>query len=128
INAAILILAAAKFLGNEEVKSLQVAHRLLPEALGTTVASVLFAVALLASGQSSTMTGTLAGQVVMEGFVHLRIRPWVRRLVTRCAALLPALIVLSLVSDDAAASDKDLLAMLVLSQVVLSFQLPFAII
>src|SRR5258708_36329298 len=74
------------------------------------------------------MTGTLAGQVVMEGFIHLRVRPWVRRLLTRCAALAPALLVLTLVSDDAAADDKNLLQMLVLSQVVPSFQLPFAII
>jgi manganese transport protein len=126
VNAAILILAAAIF--KEEVDSLTQAHGLLQNVWGPALASTLFAVALLASGQSSTMTGTLAGQVVMEGFVHLRIKPWVRRLLTRSAALIPALIVLALVSDDAAASDKDLLGMLILSQVVLSFQLPFAII
>ncbi len=119
-------MAAATF--SEPVESLGEAHALLKDVWGVELAAVLFAVALLASGQSSTMTGTLAGQVVMEGFVHLRIRPWLRRLVTRCAALIPALIVLSLVSDDAAKSDEDLLDMLVLSQVVLSFQLPFAII
>jgi manganese transport protein len=126
VNAAILVMAAATF--TTAVDSLSDAHGLLKDVWGLELAAVLFAVALLASGQSSTMTGTLAGQVVMEGFVHLRIKPWVRRLLTRCAALLPALLVLSLVSDDAAASDKDLLAMLILSQVVLSFQLPFAII
>ncbi len=126
VNAAILILAATIF--KEEVDSLTQAHGLLKDVWGPALAATLFAVALLASGQSSTLTGTLAGQVVMEGFVHLRIRPWVRRLLTRCAALLPALVVLWLVSDDAAASDKDLLSMLILSQVVLSFQLPFAIV
>ena len=126
VNAAILIMAAATFA--RPVDSLSEAHHLLKDVWGVELAAVLFAVALLASGQSSTMTGTLAGQVVMEGFVHVRIRPWLRRLLTRCAALLPALLVLSLVSDDAAASDKDLLDMLILSQVVLSFQLPFAII
>ncbi len=126
VNAAILVMAAATFM--EPVESLGEAHNLLKGVWGLGLAAILFAVALLASGQSSTMTGTLAGQVVMEGFVRFRIRPWLRRLVTRCAALFPAVIVLMLVSDDAAASDKDLLAMLVLSQVVLSFQLPFAII
>src|SRR5207237_4162352 len=92
-------------------------------------APVLFAVALLASGQSSTLTGTLAGQVVMEGFVQLRVRPWVRRLVTRLAALLPALLVVGLVGlDEPGAVDGWLLWLLVLSQVILSFQLPFAIV
>jgi manganese transport protein len=127
VNAAILILAAAKF-APTPVESLVKAHELLENAWGPLLAGTLFAIALLASGQSSTMTGTLAGQVVMEGFVHLRVRPWVRRLLTRCAALVPALLVLTLVSDDAAADDRNLLQMLVLSQVVLSFQLPFAII
>jgi manganese transport protein len=129
VNAAILVLAAATF--TEPVESLSEAHQLLKplwDSFGLPLAAILFAVALLASGQSSTVTGTLAGQVVMEGFVRFRIRPWLRRLLTRCAALLPALLVLSLVSDDAAASDKGLLDMLVLSQVVLSFQLPFAIV
>ncbi len=121
INAAILVLAAATF--SSEVKGLTEAHALLSQVWGTSLASVLFAVALLASGQSSTLTGTLAGQVVMEGFVQLRVRPWVRRLVTRLAAILPALLVLSLVGND----EQVLLQLLVLSQAILSFQLPFAI-
>ncbi len=129
INAAILVLAASHF--HEEVKTLQEAHELLGSSVwGGTLAGVLFAVALLASGQSSTLTGTLAGQVVMEGFVRLRVRPWVRRLLTRSVAIVPALVVLSLASagDDAAATDERLLQLLVLSQAILSFQLPFAII
>jgi manganese transport protein len=130
INAAILVLAATKF--ETEVETLQQAHELLGVSLwGGGMAGVLFAVALLASGQSSTLTGTLAGQVVMEGFVRLRVRPWVRRLLTRSAAILPALLVLSLASaddGDPKATDKLLLNLLVLSQAILSFQLPFAII
>jgi manganese transport protein len=131
INVAILILAAATFYGKQEggVETLQEAHKLLPQYLGVSVASVLFALALLASGQSSTLTGTLAGQVVMEGFVSLRVRPWVRRLVTRLFAIVPALFVLSLAAGGGEESaDKRLFDLLVLSQVVLSFQLPFAII
>jgi manganese transport protein len=140
INAAILVLAVATFFAHgKEVDKLTDAYRLLGEVWGTTLASVLFAVALLASGQSSTLTGTLAGQVVMEGFVRLRLRPWMRRLLTRLAALVPALLVLSLasatpaeragsVSDGRATIDERLLQLLVLSQAVLSFQLPFAII
>jgi manganese transport protein len=127
VNAAILILAATKFFG-QEVETLQDAHRLLPGVMGTTLASALFAVALLASGQSSTFTGTLAGQVVMEGFVRLRVRPWVRRLLTRSIALLPALVVITLAGSDGESMDRRLLDLLVLSQVVLSFQLPFAIV
>ncbi|HKI36440.1 MAG TPA: Nramp family divalent metal transporter [Gemmataceae bacterium] len=158
VNAAILILAAAKFAG-EEVETLQDAHRLLPEKLGTTVAAALFAIALLASGQSSTFTGTLAGQVVMEGFVRFRLRPWARRLLTRTVAIVPALLVIALAGREppipppeepaavaaapaemgpavpetvpenkASPADKRLLDLLVLSQVVLSFQLPFAIV
>jgi manganese transport protein len=135
INAAILILAATVF--TQKVETLTEAHSLLRLVWGVNLASVLFAVALIASGQSSTLTGTLAGQVVMEGFVHLRLRPWVRRLVTRSAAILPALLVLSLASTstgadrqetDTALVDQRLLQLLVLSQVLLSFQLPFAII
>lgn len=137
INAAILVLAAATF--EKKVDTLQDAHRLLTPALGTAVASVLFALALLASGQSSTLTGTLAGQVVMEGFVRLRVRPWVRRLTTRLAALAPAVLVVALTAatpetadaaekSTAAPLDERFLDLLVLSQVVLSFQLPFAII
>jgi manganese transport protein len=141
VNAAILLLSAATFfyrLG-QPVETLQDAYKLLEQTWGTALASVLFAVALLASGQSSTLTGTLAGQVVMEGFVHLRLRPWVRRLVTRSVALLPALLVILVFSrgtGDVAAGqdagsgsiDERLLQLLVLSQAVLSLQLPFAVV
>src|SRR5207248_8915576 len=123
-NAAILILAAAKLAG-AEVETLQDAHRLLPAKLGMTAAAVLFAIALLASGQSSTFTGTLAGQVVMEGFVHFRLRPWARRLLTRAVAILPALIMIALAGhpggnsssspDDAESVDKNLLQLIILS-------------
>lgn len=162
INAAILVLAASSF--TSEVKTLPQAYTLLRLVWGTALASSLFAVALLASGQSSTFTGTLAGQVVMEGFVRLRLRPWVRRLLTRSIAILPALLVISLAGNEtvrdrqdtaaavaaslassdplslaaAAAAgnsvwavppvDKRLFELLVLSQAVLSFQLPFAIV
>jgi manganese transport protein len=131
INAAILVLAATTF--TQEVKTLPEAHNLLKLLWGSTLASMLFAVALLASGQSSTLTGTLAGQVVMEGFVRLRIRPWVRRLLTRSVAIVPALLVLTLATStpsDATGNvvDERLFQLLVLSQAVLSFQLPFAII
>jgi manganese transport protein len=127
INSAILVLAAATF--TKKVDTLQEAHVLLADVWGG-LASVLFAVALLASGQSSTLTGTLAGQVVMEGFVQLRIRPWLRRLVTRLAAIVPALVVLTLAGSSAERATLDglLMDLLVLSQVTLSFQLPFAII
>ncbi len=142
INAAILILAATVF--SQKVETLTEAHSLLDMVWGASLASALFAVALIASGQSSTLTGTLAGQVVMEGFVRLRLRPWVRRLITRSAAILPALLVLSLATSqplETVASitagqesltvdpvDKRLFQLLVFSQVLLSFQLPFAII
>jgi manganese transport protein len=128
INAAILVLAATRF--EQEVETLQQAHELLWPVWGGA-ASVLFALALLASGQSSTLTGTLAGQVVMEGFVRLRVRPWARRLLTRLAAIVPALLVITLASageGDTGALDERLLQLLVLSQAILSFQLPFAII
>jgi manganese transport protein len=138
INAAILVLAAATFFAHgKEVDKLTDAYHLLGEVWGTTLASVLFAVALLASGQSSTLTGTLAGQVVMEGFVQLRIRPWMRRLLTRLAAIVPALLVISLASTAPTGEttvpaegvvDGRLFQLLVFSQAVLSFQLPFAII
>src|SRR5579871_2029199 len=132
INAAILVLAVATFFEHgKEVSKLTDAYHLLGEVWGTTLASVLFAVALLASGQSSTLTGTLAGQVVMEGFVRLRVRPWARRLLTRLAAIVPALLVIGLASAGAEAEDtvdERLLQLLVLSQAILSFQLPFAII
>ncbi len=121
VNAAILILAAAVFWKTgRQVEELQEAHQLLAPALGGS-AAVLFAVALLCSGQSSTITGTLAGQIVMEGFLHIRIRPWLRRLITRTAAIIPALIVIS------ATGGRDTVQLLVISQVVLSMQLPFAI-
>jgi manganese transport protein len=132
VNAAILILSVSAFyLHQREVETLQEAHTLL-EAVWGALAGGLFAVALLASGQSSTLTGTLAGQVVMEGFVHLRLRPWVRRLVTRSLAIVPALLVIGLTGHEAVLGgksvDKHLLDLLVFSQVILSFQLPFAII
>jgi manganese transport protein len=131
VNAAILVMSVATFYVNQkEVESLQEAHRLLG-TLWSGLASGLFAVALLASGQSSTMTGTLAGQVVMEGFVRLRLRPWVRRLVTRSLAIIPAMMVIAFAesqAESANAVDSWLLELIVLSQVVLSFQLPFAIV
>jgi len=124
VNAAILILAAATFhgSGHEDVASLEQAHRLLEGLLGTVAAPIAFAVALVASGQSSTVTGTLAGQIVMEGFMHIRVRPWVRRLLTRALAIVPAVIFILWYG----ANNVD--ALLVLSQVVLSLQLSFAIV
>ena len=134
VNAAILVLAAMVFFGKESVTItggqvvkfgansdwIRVAYLTLAPLLGTAFASTLFAVALLASGQSSTITGTLAGQVVMEGFMHWRIKPWVRRLITRTLAILPAVFIIGLRGDS---SVTDLL---ILSQVVLALQLPFA--
>ncbi len=124
VNAGILILAAAVFYyhGQSSVAKIEDAHRLLKPMLGTTLAPVLFAVALIASGQSSTVTGTLAGQVVMEGYLHLRINPWLRRLITRLLAIIPAVIVISIYGE----SQVDNL--LILSQVLLSLQLGFAVI
>ncbi len=134
VNAAILVLAATVFFGKQSVAVpgghvvhftadadwIRVAYLTLAPLLGTAAASTLFAIALLASGQSSTITGTLAGQVVMEGFMRWRIQPWVRRLITRTMAILPAVLVIGLRGDS---SVTDLL---VLSQVVLALQLPFA--
>ena len=134
VNAAILVLAAMVFFGKDSVVAsgghlvkfsadsdwIRIAYLTLAPLLGTTAASMLFAVALLASGQSSTITGTLAGQVVMEGFMHWRIKPWVRRLITRTLAILPAVFIIGLRGDS---SVTDLLT---LSQVVLALQLPFA--
>jgi len=134
VNASILVLAATVFFGKESVVVaggqvirfapdsdwIRVAYLTLAPLMGTAVASTLFAVALLASGQSSTITGTLAGQVVMEGFMHWRIRPWVRRLITRSLAILPAVLVIGIRGDN---SVTDLLT---LSQVVLALQLPLA--
>ncbi len=134
VNAAILVLAATVFFGKESVTVsgghivrfaassdwIRVAYLTLAPLLGTTVASTLFAVALLASGQSSTITGTLAGQVVMEGFMHWRIKPWVRRLITRTLAILPAVFIIGLRGNSSVTE------LLTLSQVVLALQLPFA--
>jgi len=123
INAGILIVAAAAFhRGGMVVDEIQKAHELLSPLLGVTMASTLFAVALLASGQNSTLTGTLAGQIVMEGFLNLRLRPWLRRLITRSIAIIPAAIVASLYGESGTAK------LLVLSQVILSLQLPFAVV
>ncbi len=123
INAAILIVSAATFFGTKHnVAEIQDAHKLLSPVLGITAASTLFAVALLASGQNSTLTGTLAGQIVMEGFLNIRLRPWLRRLITRLIAIIPAVIVTALYGES---KTTDLL---VLSQVILSLQLPFAVI
>jgi manganese transport protein len=123
INASILIVAAATFhvSGNTEVAEIQDAYQLLSPLLGVTAASTVFALALLASGQSSTLTGTLAGQIVMEGFLELRIRPWLRRLITRAIAIVPAAIVAILYGESGTAK------LLVFSQVVLSLQLSFAV-
>ena len=124
INAAILIMAASVFFRNgyHEVADIQDAHRLLEPLLGAAIAPIAFAVALLASGQSSTITGTLAGQIIMEGFLNFRIRPWLRRVITRLMAVVPAVVVIGYFGENSTG------AMLVLSQVILSLQLPFAII
>src|SRR2546427_400773 len=134
VNAAILVLAAMVFFGKESVTIpdkqvikfaadsdwIRVAYLTLAPLLGTAAASTLFAVALLASGQSSTITGTLAGQVVMEGFMHWRIQPWVRRLITRTLAILPAVFIIGIRGNGSVTE------LLTLSQVVLALQLPFA--
>jgi manganese transport protein len=134
VNAAILVLAAMVFHGRDEVALaggevvkfdedsdwIRVAYLTLAPLLGTALASTLFAIALLASGQSSTITGTLAGQVVMEGFLHWRIRPWMRRLITRLLAIIPAVLIIGLRGDGSVTE------LLVLSQVVLALQLPLA--
>ena len=124
INATILIVAAATFhtTGNHDIADIHDAHKMLAPILGTTFASVFFAVALLASGQNSTLTGTLAGQIVMEGFLNIRLKPWLRRLITRSIAVVPALIVTILYGE------KGTTDLLVLSQVILSMQLSFAVI
>jgi manganese transport protein len=123
INAAILILSAAVFhwSGHRDVAEIQDAYRLLSPLLGVGAASVLFAIALLASGQNSTLTGTLAGQIVMEGFLNLRLKPWLRRLITRLIAIIPAVVVISIFGES---KTTDLL---VASQVALSMQLGFAV-
>jgi manganese transport protein len=124
INAAILILAAATFhgTGHQEVADIGDAYHLLAPLLGTTLASTLFAVALLASGQNSTITGTLAGQIVMEGFLNIRLPAWLRRLITRLIAIVPAVIVTALYGERGAGG------LLILSQVILSLQLSFAVV
>lgn len=124
VNAAILVLAATVFFktGRTEVAEIKEAHQLLAPLLGSGVAPILFAVALIAAGQSSTVTGTLAGQIVMEGYLRLRINPWIRRLITRLLAIVPAVLVIAIYGD------KEVDSLLVFSQVILSMQLGFAII
>jgi manganese transport protein len=123
INAAILIVSAATFYtrGRSDVAEIQDAYKLLSPLLGVTGASTLFALALLASGQNSTLTGTLAGQIVMEGFLNIRLRPWLRRLITRVIAIVPAVIVTAISGENGTAR------LLILSQVILSLQLSFAV-
>ena len=124
INASILIISAATFhtSGNKDVADINDAYMLLSPLLGTTLASIFFGIALLASGQNSTLTGTLAGQIVMEGFLNIRLKPWVRRLITRLIAITPALIISILYGEKGTAE------LLVFSQVILSMQLSFAVV
>ena len=124
INAAILVLGAAAFhtRGLVQVGEIADAYKLLSPVLGVSLASTLFACALLASGQNSTLTGTLAGQIVMEGFLQIRLKPWLRRLITRSIAIIPAALVIGFAGEGKVTS------LLILSQVILSFQLPFAVI
>ncbi len=124
INAAILILAAASFhfSGHQDVAEIQDAYKLLSPLLGAAPASVIFAIALLASGQNSTLTATMAGQIVMEGFLHIRLKPWLRRLLTRLVAIVPALAVIIICGEGSTTS------LLIFSQVILSLQLSFAVI
>lgn len=124
INASILVLGAAAFhtRGFSQIGDIEQAYKLLSPVMGASLASTVFAFALLASGQNSTLTGTLAGQIVMEGFLHIRLKPWLRRLITRSLAILPAALVIWL------AGESKVTWLLILSQVVLSFQLPFAVI
>jgi len=124
VNAAILVVASAVFhrSGHFEVAAIQDAYKLLSPLVGAAGASTLFAVALLASGQNSSITGTLAGQVVMEGFIHIRLTPWLRRLITRSLAIVPTIIVVALAGEQG--TEK----LLILSQVILSFQLSFAVV
>src|SRR5256885_3918479 len=124
VNAAILVLGAAAFhtRGLHNVAEIADAYKLLSPVPGASLASTLFACALLASGQNSTLTGTLAGQIVMEGFLDLRLKPWLRRLITRSLAIIPAALVIGFAGENKVTS------LLILSQVILSFQLPFAVI
>jgi manganese transport protein len=124
VNAAILVLGAAAFhsRGLHNIAEIADAYKLLSPVLGASLASTLFACALLASGQNSTLTGTLAGQIVMEGFLDIRLKPWLRRLITRSIAIIPAALVIGIAGENKVTS------LLILSQVILSFQLPFAVI
>jgi manganese transport protein len=124
INAAILVMASATFhgSGHESVADIGDAYKLLSPLLGTSLASILFAVALLASGQNSTVTGTLAGQIVMEGFLDITLPPWIRRLITRLIAIVPAVVVTALYGE------KGIGTLIILSQVVLALQLSFAVV
>jgi manganese transport protein len=124
VNAAILIVAAAVFYrsGHYEVAAIEDAYKLLSPLVGAASASTVFAIALLASGQNSSITGTLAGQVVMEGFINLRVAPWLRRLITRSLAIIPTIIVVAITGE--AGTEK----LLILSQVILSLQLSFAVV
>jgi manganese transport protein len=124
VNAAILIVSAATFhrAGRTDIAEIQDAYKLMSPLLGVTAASGIFALALLASGQNSTLTGTLAGQIVMEGFLKMRARPWLRRLVTRLVAIVPAVIVTLVAGEGGTAR------LLIFSQVVLSMQLSFAVV
>jgi manganese transport protein len=124
VNASILIVAAAVFhrSGHFEVAAIEDAYKLLSPLVGAGFASTLFAVALLASGQNSSITGTLAGQIVMEGFIHLKVSPWLRRLITRSLAIIPTIIVVAINGERG--TEK----LLILSQVILSMQLSFAVV
>lgn len=123
INSMILVLGASAFYGYGQVVSgIEDAYALLAPTIGASIASTLFAVALLASGQNSTITGTLSGQIVMEGFIHLRVKPWVRRIITRLLAVIPVFIVTIIAGENGTAN------LLILSQVILSMQLPFALV
>ena len=123
VNAAILIIAASTFFNTGiEVSEIQDAHKMMAPMLGSTLAPLLFAIALIAAGQSSTITGTLAGQVIMEGYLNLRLQPWIRRLLTRLIAIVPAFLTIYFLGEDKTGD------LLVLSQVILSLQLGFAII
>jgi manganese transport protein len=124
INAAILIMAAGTFYrhGLNQVAEIQDAYYTLTPLLGTQMAALLFAIALLCSGQNSTLTGTLAGQVVMEGFLNIRLAPWLRRLITRLLAIIPAIIAVALYGQSGTAK------LLIFSQVILSLQLSFAVV
>jgi manganese transport protein len=123
INAAILIVSASVFYrtGNTQVAEIQDAYKLLSPLLGVGAASGIFAIALLASGQNSTLTGTLAGQIVMEGFINIRVKPWLRRLITRLIAIIPTVIVTAYWGESGTAR------LIIFSQVILSFQLSFAV-